>query len=73
MEEYFVVKSRLFTPEHSQRAVIWGDDPYGERLATSTTLPVTRVSRRDATDVETSLTGHDVLLAPTPGELGAAR
>ncbi len=57
MEEYFVVKSRLFTPEHSQRAVIWTDDPYGERLATSTTLPVTRVSRRDATDVETSLKG----------------
>ena len=57
MEEYFVVKSRLFTSEHSQRAVIWDDDPYGERLATSTTLPVTRVSRRDATDVETSLKG----------------
>jgi UDP-N-acetylmuramoyl-L-alanyl-D-glutamate--2,6-diaminopimelate ligase len=57
MEEYFVVKSRLFTPEHSQRAVIWDDDPYGERLAGLTTLPVTRVSRRDATDVETSLTG----------------
>ena len=57
MEEYFVVKSRLFTPEHSHRAVIWGDDPYGERLATSTTLPVTRVSRRDATDVETTLKG----------------
>jgi UDP-N-acetylmuramoyl-L-alanyl-D-glutamate--2,6-diaminopimelate ligase len=57
MEEYFVVKSRLFTPEHSQRAVIWGDDEYGERLAGSTTLPVTRVSRSDATDVEVSLKG----------------
>jgi len=57
MEEYFVVKSRLFTPEHSRRAVIWSDDPYGERLAGTTTLPVTRVSRRDATDVETSLKG----------------
>ena len=33
MEEYFLVKSRLFTAEHSQRAVIWTDDPYGERLA----------------------------------------
>jgi UDP-N-acetylmuramoyl-L-alanyl-D-glutamate--2,6-diaminopimelate ligase len=57
MEEYFVVKSRLFNAEHSQRAVIWDDDPYGERLATSTTLPVTRVSRSDATDVVTSLKG----------------
>jgi UDP-N-acetylmuramoyl-L-alanyl-D-glutamate--2,6-diaminopimelate ligase len=57
MEEYFVVKSRLFTSEHSQRAVIWDDDPYGERLALSTSLPVTRVSRGDATDVVTTLKG----------------
>ncbi len=57
MEEYFVVKSRLFTTEHSQRAVIWDDDPYGERLALSTSLPVTRVSRGDATDVVTTLKG----------------
>lgn len=57
MEEYFIVKSRLFNSEHSQRAVVWDDDPYGERLAGSTVLPVTRVSREDATDVETSLKG----------------
>jgi len=57
MEEYFVVKSKLFSPEHSHRAVIWDDDSYGERLAESTALPVTRVSRRDASDVVTSLTG----------------
>ena len=57
MEEYFIVKSRLFTPEHSQRAVIWGDDEYGERLAATTSLPVTRVARRDATEVEASLMG----------------
>jgi len=57
MEEYFVVKSRLFTTEHSQRAVIWDDDPYGERLALSTSLPVTRVSRGEATDVVTTLKG----------------
>ena len=57
MEEYFVVKSRLFTSEHSQRAVIWVDDQYGERLAESTTLPATMVSRRDATEVETTLKG----------------
>jgi UDP-N-acetylmuramoyl-L-alanyl-D-glutamate--2,6-diaminopimelate ligase len=57
MEEYFVVKSQLFTSEHSQRAVIWDDDAYGHRLSTLTSLPVTRVSRGDATDVVTSLTG----------------
>jgi UDP-N-acetylmuramoyl-L-alanyl-D-glutamate--2,6-diaminopimelate ligase len=57
MEEYFVVKSRLFSSEHTHRAVIWDDDPYGQRLASSTSVPVTRVSRRDASDVETSLKG----------------
>ncbi|HSN02861.1 MAG TPA: UDP-N-acetylmuramoyl-L-alanyl-D-glutamate--2,6-diaminopimelate ligase, partial [Acidimicrobiales bacterium] len=57
MEEYFAAKARLFTPEHSQRAVIWIDDPYGERLASSTSLPVTRVGRDDATGVVTSLSG----------------
>jgi UDP-N-acetylmuramoyl-L-alanyl-D-glutamate--2,6-diaminopimelate ligase len=57
MEEYFLVKSRLFTHEHSQRAVIWIDDPFGERLAAMTLLPVTKVSRADATDVTTSLAG----------------
>jgi UDP-N-acetylmuramoyl-L-alanyl-D-glutamate--2,6-diaminopimelate ligase len=57
MEEYFAVKSRLFTAEYAQRAVIWEDDPYGQRLAATTTLPVTRVSRGDATDIEASLLG----------------
>ena len=57
MEAYFTVKATLFTNEHAQRAVIWTDDEYGERLAASTTLPVTRVSREDATDVENSLKG----------------
>ena len=73
MEEYFVVKSRLFTSEHSQRAVIWDDDAYGHRLSTLTSLPVTRVSRGDATDVVTSLTGHDVFLAPPPRQLRTPR
>lgn len=57
MEEYFRVKASLFTPEHAKRAVIWTDDPYGERLAASTSLPVTAVGRADATDVVTSLQG----------------
>ena len=57
MEEYFIVKSQLFSAEHSQRAVIWTDDPFGVRLAAMTALPVTSVSRGDASDVVTSLTG----------------
>jgi UDP-N-acetylmuramoyl-L-alanyl-D-glutamate--2,6-diaminopimelate ligase len=57
MEEYFEVKSKLFTSEHAQRAVVWTDDPYGVRVAEMTTLPLTSVSRADASDVETSLKG----------------
>jgi len=57
MENYFAAKASLFTSEHAARAVIWCDDPYGERLAEMTTLPCTRVWRTDAKDVVTSLHG----------------
>ena len=57
MERYFEAKARLFSAEHAQRAVIWVDDPYGERLADSLSLPVARVSRGDARDVVTTLSG----------------
>lgn len=57
MEKYFLAKASLFTSEHAKRAVIWTDDPYGERLAEMTALPVTRVSRNDAVDVDASLRG----------------
>jgi len=36
---------------------VWTDDPYGERLARSTSLPVTPVTREDAREVGTSLRG----------------
>jgi len=57
MEEYFNAKARLFGPEHARRAVIWVDDPYGERLAATTTLPSSTVRRDDASNVDTTLTG----------------
>jgi UDP-N-acetylmuramoyl-L-alanyl-D-glutamate--2,6-diaminopimelate ligase len=57
MEKYFETKASLFTSEYAKRAVIWVDDSYGERLATATSLPVTRVSRSDAHDVVNSLRG----------------
>jgi UDP-N-acetylmuramoyl-L-alanyl-D-glutamate--2,6-diaminopimelate ligase len=57
MEQYFLAKASLFTIEYAKRAVIWIDDPYGQRLAEMTALPVTRVSRGDAKDVETTLQG----------------
>jgi UDP-N-acetylmuramoyl-L-alanyl-D-glutamate--2,6-diaminopimelate ligase len=57
MDQYFTAKAQLFTTEHAQRAVIWCDDPYGERLAESTALSVTPVHRCDASEVTTSLLG----------------
>jgi UDP-N-acetylmuramoyl-L-alanyl-D-glutamate--2,6-diaminopimelate ligase len=47
MEEYFAVKSKLFTFEFGDLAVINIDDSYGKTLAESTELPVMSVSRLD--------------------------
>lgn len=44
LEEYFLAKAALFTPEHAARAVINLDDPHGRRLADLTPLPVTTFS-----------------------------
>ncbi|MFI5036125.1 MAG: UDP-N-acetylmuramoyl-L-alanyl-D-glutamate--2,6-diaminopimelate ligase [Acidimicrobiales bacterium] len=57
MESYFAAKSALFSADRARRAVIWVDDPYGERLAASTVLPVTAVRRSDADQVTTSWRG----------------
>jgi UDP-N-acetylmuramoyl-L-alanyl-D-glutamate--2,6-diaminopimelate ligase len=57
MENYFAAKASLFSPEHAARAVVWCDDPYGERIADMTRLPLTRVRRSDAKDVVASLHG----------------
>ena len=57
MEQYFLAKSLLFNSEHAQRAVVWVDDPYGERLAQMTSLALTMVRRSDASEVTTSLAG----------------
>ena len=52
MEDYFLAKARLFTPDHARTAVIWVDDAAGERLAGMTTLPVDQVGF--------GASGHDV-------------
>jgi UDP-N-acetylmuramoyl-L-alanyl-D-glutamate--2,6-diaminopimelate ligase len=57
MDEYFAAKAQLFTPEHAQCAVIWCDDVYGQKLASSITLGVCEVRRSDATDVVATLYG----------------
>lgn len=57
MERYFAAKASLFSSEFAQHAVIWIDDPYGERLAAMTSVPMTAVSRADAREVLGTLTG----------------
>ncbi len=57
MEQYFAAKSELFTTARSRRAVVWVDDPYGERLAGATSVPVSPVRRADAGEVVTSWRG----------------
>jgi UDP-N-acetylmuramoyl-L-alanyl-D-glutamate--2,6-diaminopimelate ligase len=51
MEEYFAVKSALFTADHAVRAVINADDPWGQRLLRKGRIPMVAVHRRDARDV----------------------
>jgi len=47
MDDYFAAKSKLFTFEFADLAVINIDDAYGVKLASSTELPVMTVSRHD--------------------------
>jgi UDP-N-acetylmuramoyl-L-alanyl-D-glutamate--2,6-diaminopimelate ligase len=67
MEDYFAAKASLFTPGLAEQAVVWVDDPYGERLAAATPLPVTRVGRGagagiTAASVDLRLDGSSFLL-----------
>jgi UDP-N-acetylmuramoyl-L-alanyl-D-glutamate--2,6-diaminopimelate ligase len=51
MEEYFAVKSSLFTADHAVRAVINADDPWGQQLLSKGRIPMVSVHRHDASDV----------------------
>jgi UDP-N-acetylmuramoyl-L-alanyl-D-glutamate--2,6-diaminopimelate ligase len=46
MEEYFLAKASLFTPERAVRAVVCVDDEWGQRLARESTVPVVTLSSR---------------------------
>jgi UDP-N-acetylmuramoyl-L-alanyl-D-glutamate--2,6-diaminopimelate ligase len=81
MEAYYRAKASLFTPPLAERAVVWVDDPAGERLAAETPLPVTTVGRRGpatvtAAEVSMALDGSRFLLlgagAPAPVHLRLA-
>jgi len=50
MEDYFLAKASLFTPERAACAVVCVDDEWGQRLARESGVPVVTVSsRRDVT------------------------
>ena len=46
MEEYYLAKASLFTPERAVRAVVCVDDEWGQRLARDCQVPVVSVSSR---------------------------
>jgi UDP-N-acetylmuramoyl-L-alanyl-D-glutamate--2,6-diaminopimelate ligase len=46
MEDYFLAKASLFTPELSERGVVCVDDEWGVRLAREARIPVVRVATR---------------------------
>ena len=47
MESYFQAKAQLFTSEYADQAFIFIDSPYGARLAESTSIAVTTLSRNN--------------------------
>ena len=63
LDDYFAVKSSLFTPERSRRGVVCVDDEWGVALAASATVPVTTVTTLDGVradwHVEAPLVGAD--------------
>src|SRR5699024_4968265 len=46
MEDYFLAKASLFTPERSRRGIVCIDDDWGLRLASEAQVPVTTVTSR---------------------------
>ncbi|WP_330472970.1 UDP-N-acetylmuramoyl-L-alanyl-D-glutamate--2,6-diaminopimelate ligase [Terrabacter sp. C0L_2] len=46
MEDYFVAKASLFTPERSRAAVVCVDDAWGRRLAAQATVPTTTLGTK---------------------------
>lgn len=83
MEDYFLAKASLFTPERSRRGVVCVDDEWGRRLAHEATVPVTTVTSRldveadwvvggDPREPQLTLHGHDGathdLVSALPGD-----
>jgi len=47
MEDYYLAKASLFTPERAVRAVVCVDDEWGQRLARESGVPVVSISSRE--------------------------
>jgi UDP-N-acetylmuramoyl-L-alanyl-D-glutamate--2,6-diaminopimelate ligase len=52
MEDYFLAKASLFTPERAVRAVVCVDDEWGRRLAREAAVPVMTISSRPDVDAD---------------------
>jgi UDP-N-acetylmuramoyl-L-alanyl-D-glutamate--2,6-diaminopimelate ligase len=46
MEDYYLAKASLFTPDRAVRAVVCVDDSWGQRLALESAVPVVTISSR---------------------------
>ncbi|HLU53498.1 MAG TPA: UDP-N-acetylmuramoyl-L-alanyl-D-glutamate--2,6-diaminopimelate ligase [Acidimicrobiia bacterium] len=72
MESYFLAKARLFEPDLSERAVVWVDDPAGERLTRSMTIPYLTVgadAEVTARNRRVGVDGSRFVLATPEGEV----
>jgi UDP-N-acetylmuramoyl-L-alanyl-D-glutamate--2,6-diaminopimelate ligase len=64
MEAYFAAKASLFTPDRARRAVVNGDDRWGQRLLDQIAIPAVVYRSTDATGLDsrpgrTSFVWHD--------------
>ena len=73
MEDYFLAKASLFTPERSRQGVVCVDDEWGRRLALEATVPVTTVTSRLDVDADWVIGGDprepDLTLSGRDGTL----
>ncbi len=59
-EEYYLSKEMLFSPELSERGVVWVDDRWGRRLAARAEIPLTTVGTGPGADVRGRLVSQSL-------------
>jgi UDP-N-acetylmuramoyl-L-alanyl-D-glutamate--2,6-diaminopimelate ligase len=72
MEDYYLAKASLFTPERAVRAVVCVDDEWGQRLARESGVPVVSISSHQdvAADWQIQTSGPDESAFDLIGEGG---